>query len=165
MKTIVGSLFAAVILSVTPATAQIRPGDAGFQMKVGSVTTGTLCRGFQCTPYQASAARPSTVELFVRGAKNQPFVVMFAAGAQNCLTVPGFYHSLILSFPIPVVIGGVMSQQDFIRACPGGIGTLKFTIPANLPAKAQFSMQAVATSFGTNGLAPAFTAAILVTLT
>ncbi len=153
-----------VVVLPSRGAAQIRPGDAGFQMRVGTVTTGTLCRGFQCSPYQAGARRASKVELFVRGVKNQPFLVLFSVSARNCVAIPGLFHSLVVSLPVPLVVGGVMSTQDRIRACPGGIGLLQFTIPGTLPPKSQFAMQAIATSFPSKGMVLAFTPAIVVTI-
>lgn len=157
-------LFLLVAFASSRASAQIRPGDAGFLMIAKAGNFGTLCRGFSCTAVNASVSRGETVSLELRGKFNGPFVLAFSSSANLCISIPPLFQSLSLSFPILLMVPGVMNVQDRIRACPGGIGRLNLAIPLFLPPKSKFSMQGIVSSFGKTGPALAFTQALLVTV-
>lgn len=155
------SLFAALALLTSSASAQIRPGQVTLRMLARSGTVGDHCSGFSCTPHRATVARGETVLLETRGRKDGLYVLLISAKASNCVRIPPIYQSLILGLPVPLIVAGRMSKQDFIRACPGGIGELKLPIPRALAPRSTFALQAVAETFGVGKPPLGFTSAIV----
>lgn len=157
LHTIAWSLVA-FLLAAGAASAQSRPGDQGmlFVSKAGQV--GNLCHGFTCTPFVGSATPNETVTLMIRGPNNAPFWLFFSPTAKLCLKIPGIEYSLIMAPPVFLGAVGSLDEQDRIRACPGGLKTLSFSIP--LPQGTSFSMQSIVMAQWLNGPLPTFTAAI-----
>ena len=96
--------------------------------------------------------------LLVRGPKDAPFWLFAAPRAKFCLPVPPLKNSLVLTPPFFLIAAGTLSEQDFIRACPGGLKTLRFPVP--LPRGARFAMQSIIMARWLAGPLPTLTPAI-----
>ncbi len=143
--------------------AQIRPGDMGMRLSTRAGFAGSLCRGFTCQVFRATATTNELVSLEFRGPRNALFWLLAAPQANLCVGLPGLKNRLIVAPPILVLGGGALSQQDTIRACPGGKRVLSFRIPV-VGRGTRFAFQALIMANWRAGPLPTFSPAIVVTV-
>lgn len=151
----------ALLTVATTLPAQVGLGEAGFQLVVNNTSHGTLCpRVHPCTYAPGSLARGTTAEFVVRGVQFQPWAVaLWIDQPHQCLSIPGFQNQL-MSAAVILALSGAMTEQDAIRACPGGIGRARVLVPASLPLGSALTLQALAWSYLSANQVPTFTTAI-----
>lgn len=145
--------------AAVPLPAQIRPGDNGILVTDGLRAAGNLCRGFTCTPYRLSVAQGSGLRIDLRGTPKQPFWLFLAFKTGSCVQIPGLMHSLVVRPPVFLAAAGTLATPDKILACPGGLASLKWSLP-KLPFAYRFDLQALILTSWLNGLKPTFTPAV-----
>ncbi|MCA8970448.1 MAG: hypothetical protein KDC95_11710 [Planctomycetes bacterium] len=148
-------------VTVRGAVAQIGNGETGMLLAKRSGGAGVLCgRAFTCSGLATILRRSEQVTLSIRGVRNQPFALFLGIGARPvCLTIPGI-HNQLFEFPILVAASGVLTTQDTVRACPGGLESFTFTVPATLPIGSHIVFQALAWSYYQSSQVPTFTVAV-----
>lgn len=150
-----------ILAAAATIPAQIGLGEAGFQLVANNTSYGTLCpRVHPCTYAPGNLLRGAPAEFVVRGVQHQPWAVaLWIDQPHQCLNVPGFLNQL-MSASVVLALSGAMTEQDTIRACPGGIGRATLMVPASLPLGSALTLQAIAWSYYSSSQAPTFTTAI-----
>jgi len=155
----------AALAAAPVARAQIGLGEVGFQLISNNVAYGTLCsRTFACTYLPADLHAGQNAELVVRGVLGQWFVVaLWFDVPHQCIAVPGF-HNQLFSTTFFEPFFGLLTQQDTIRVCPGGIERMTVPVPNGLPIGQALTLQALAYSYLNNTQVPTFTHALRATV-
>jgi hypothetical protein len=150
-------------LAAAPRT-QIGLGEVGFQLISNNTQYGTLCsRTFACTYLPADLYRGQNAELIVRGVLNQWYIVgLWFDVPHACLSLPGAHNQLFSTAFIEPFFG-LLTQQDQIRVCPGGIVRLPLSVPAGVPVGQAITLQALTYSYLNSTQVPTFTHALRAT--
>ena len=126
----------------TALTAQIVPGEIGFQLTGGGRAAGTVCSGFSCRPALLVAKPNITFDVTVRAPRGSPFVVLFGSRGTLCASVTGFSNQLVV--PPLFIAAGVISKLDTGVRCFGFKGGFRLTIPGSVGKGARLALQAIA---------------------
>ena len=100
----------------------------------------------------------------VRAPLGALFVIGISLGASNCLQRPFITNEQVLDAPIFLAALGFVSQNSTIKACYGGVDHRPLPIPDFLPPGFQFALQALAVISTGQGIGPALSVAVLVTV-
>jgi hypothetical protein len=144
--------------------AQIRPGVFGYQVVSSTGTAGEFCLVFDCTPRASTCTAGETLTLRVNAPQNNLFAIGASFSATSCLSIPGIANALVIDPSIVTLAVGVVANPFPALSCWGGTVQVPLAVPAGVPHGLSFATQALAEIPGLNGLAPAFSVAVITTI-